>query len=41
MPKNIRNFEVSSGGFSTVCAAAVCEEESEVDDGAVDAGEAS
>lgn len=41
IPKNIRSFEVSSGGFSAACVTAFWEEESEVDDGAVDAGEVS
>jgi hypothetical protein len=40
MPKNIRNFEVSSGGFSAACVAAFTED-SEAEEGAVEAGEAS
>ena len=40
IPKNIRSFEVSSGGFSAV-AKALFAEESEADDGAVEAGEGS
>lgn len=40
IPKNIRSFDVSSGGFSTV-AWALFTLESEEDEGAVEAGEAS
>lgn len=37
MPKNMRNFEVSSGSFSTTAAST--EEASEADEGAVEAGD--
>ena len=40
IPKNIRSFEVSSGGFSAA-AVGLTEEVSEVEDGAVEAGESS
>lgn len=40
MPKSVRSFEVSSGGFSAA-AVGLTEEVSEVEDGAVEAGESS
>jgi hypothetical protein len=40
IPKNIRSFEVSSGGFSAT-AVGVTDDDSEAVDGAVEAGEAS
>jgi hypothetical protein len=41
MPKNIRSLEVSSGGFSAACVVALTARESEVEDGAVEAGDTS
>lgn len=42
IPKNIRNFDVSSGGFSgAFMAAAFSDDESEAVEGAVEAGETS
>lgn len=40
IPKNIRSFEVSSGGFSAV-AVGCTEDDSEAVEGAVEAGESS